>query len=84
MANKFKLRIKPTQSKTGRPQNELTKSEKEWLKNFLDKPDIAYITPGRKDHRYVGKVDSKSQYVQKRYLMWTLNDILISQTKFSN
>ena len=76
MANKFKLRIKPTQSKAGRPQNELTKSEKEWLKNFLDKPDITYVTPGRKDHRFVGKVDSKSQYVQKRYLMWTLNDIL--------
>ena len=24
----------------------------------------------------VGKVDSKSQHVQKRYLMWTLNDLL--------
>ena len=76
LANKFKLRIKPTQSKAGRPTNELTKSEKEWLKNFLDKPDITYVTPGRKDHRYAGKVDGKSQYIQKRYLMWTLNDLL--------
>ena len=40
LANKFKLRIKPTQWKAGRPKNELTESEKEWLKNFLDKPDI--------------------------------------------
>ena len=40
LTNKFKLRIKPTQSKAGRPKNELTESEKEWLKNFLDKPDI--------------------------------------------
>ena len=76
MTNKFKLRIKPTQSKAGRPKNELTQSEKEWLKNFLDKPDITYVTSGRKDHRYVGKVGGKNQYVQKRYLMWTLNDLL--------
>ena len=76
LANKLKLRIKPSQPKAGRPQNEFTESEKEWLKNFLDKADITYVTPGWKDHRYVGKVDSKSQYVQKRYLMWTLNDIL--------
>ena len=34
LANKFKLRIKTTQSKAGRPKNELTESEKEWLKNF--------------------------------------------------
>ena len=74
MENKFKLRIKPTQLKVGRAKNELTESEKEWLKNFLDKPDITYVTPGWKDHRYVGKVDGKSQYVQKRY--WTLNDLL--------
>ena len=76
LANKFKLCIKTTQSKAGRPKNELTESEKEWLKNFLDKPDITYVTPGRKDHSYVGKIDGKSQYVQKRYLMWTLNDLL--------
>ena len=59
-ANKFKLHIKPTQLKEGRPKDELTESEKQWLKNFLDKPDITYVTPGRKDHRYAGKVDGKS------------------------
>ena len=76
LANKFKLRINPTQSKAGRPKNEWPESEKEWLTTFLDKPDITYVTPGRKHHRYVGKVAGKSQYVQKRYLMWTLNDLL--------
>ena len=34
LANKLKLRIKATQSKAGRPKNELIESEKEWLKNF--------------------------------------------------
>ena len=29
-----------------------------------------------KIQRYVGKVDGKSQYAQKRYLMWTHNDPL--------
>ena len=69
LANKFKLRIKPTQSKPGRPKNELTESKKEWLKNFFDTSDITYVTPCRKDHRYVGKIDGKSQYVQNQYLM---------------
>ena len=54
----------------------MAESEKEWLKNILDKLDITYVTPGRKDHCHVGKIDGKSQYVQKRYLMWTLNDVL--------
>ena len=32
-----------------------------------------YVTSGWKDHHYVGKVDGKSQYVQKQYHMWTFN-----------
>ena len=75
MANKFKLRIRLTLSKAGRPKNELTESEKEWLKNVLDKPNIN-VSPGRKNHRYNGKVDGKSQYVEKLYFMWTLSDLL--------
>ena len=75
LANKFKLLIRLTLSKAGRTKNELTESEKEWLKNFLDKPNIN-VSPGRKNHRYVGKVDGKSQYVQKLYFMQTLNDLL--------
>ena len=73
IVNKERLRVQRQQE---HQQDELTENEKEWLKNLLDKPDITYVTPGRKDHRYVGKVDGKSQYVQKRYLMWTLSDLL--------
>ena len=66
LANKLKLRNKPTQSKVGRPKIKLTENQKEWLKNLLDKPDIAYVTPGQKDdHRYVGKVAGKSQLCAK-------------------
>ena len=84
LANKFKLRIKPTQSKAERPKNELTESEKGWLKNFLNEPDITYVTPGQKDHRYFGGVDGKSQYVQKRYILWTQGSIEYRKRKFSN
>ena len=69
LANKVKLCIKPTQSKAGRPKTEFTESEKEWLKNNLDKLDIIYVTPDRKNHRYIEKVDGKRQYVRKRYLI---------------
>ena len=72
----IQLHIRPTQLKAGRPKNEFTESEKEWLKNHLDKPDITYVPQGRKDQRYVGKIYGKSQYVQKRYRMWTLNYLL--------
>ena len=85
LANKFKLRINPIQSKAGRPKSELTESEKEWLKNFLDKPDITYVTTGQKDHRYVRKVGGKSQYVQKRSLILdTQRSIEYRKRKFSN
>ena len=54
----------------------MTESEKEWLKNFLHTPDTMVCHPRSKNHHYVGRVDGKSQYVQKRYIMWTLNDLL--------
>ena len=54
------LRIKPTQSKTGRPKNELIESEKEWLKSFLDKPDITYVTPVGKITVMLGKLMVKA------------------------
>ena len=62
LANKFKLRIRPTQSKAGRPKNVLTEGEKEWLKSFLDKSYVTCNTP-------VGKIN-----VVLRKL--TLNDLL--------
>ena len=71
LANKFKPRIQPTQSKTGRPKNELAKSEKEWLQNFLDKPDIRYVT-GQKITVKLGKLMVKASMSR--------NDILCGQS----
>ena len=48
LANKFKLRLKPNQSKAGGPKNGLAESEKQWFKNLLDKPNSTYVTPRSK------------------------------------
>ena len=42
----------------------------------MDKADLTYVNPGRKDHVYIGKKDGEQQYCQKRYLLWNLRDLL--------
>ena len=60
----------------GRPSKGLSVEQEDWLIQFLDRPDISRQTLGRKDHVYIGKVKGERQYLQKRYLLWTLNEIL--------
>ena len=50
--------------------------KKNGSKTFLDKPDITCVTSGRKDRRFVWKVDDKSHYVRKQHLIWILSDLL--------
>ena len=77
LVEKFELRVKPIENANlGRPKIELSDAQNKWLLNFLDRSDLSYTTPGRKDQQYVGKIDGQSQFVQKRYLLWSLNDIL--------
>ena len=44
---------------------------------MLQYPDMVYANPGRKGNVYIGKIDSEKQYMQKRYLLWTLRDTLV-------
>ena len=74
LCKKFQLRIVP--QNRGRKKQELNEDEIAWLTEFLDRPDVSLITPGKNDHVYVGKVDGKKQFLQKRYLLWTLRDLL--------
>ena len=60
----------------GRPKNTLTDDEEDWLLSFLDRGDISRQTPGRKDHVYIGKVNGEKQFIQKRYLQWTIRELL--------
>ena len=46
------------------------------MDDAFDRPDITYVNPGRKDNVYAGKKDGERQYVQKRYLLWSLKELL--------
>ena len=63
-------------NKVGIKKNESSQEEREWLENFLERADITYTTPGRRDTVYIGMDHGKSQYKQKRYLLWKIRDLL--------
>ena len=75
LASKFNVKVKLTQ-KVGRKKNELTEQENQWLVEFLNRPDISYTTPGRRDNVYRGKLDKVKKFGQKRYLLWSIRDIM--------
>ena len=52
-------------AKRGKKKDELSDEQLKWLKEFIDRPDISYMNPGRKDHRYVGKKDGVKVYKTK-------------------
>ena len=75
LASKFNVKVKLAQ-KVGRKKNELTEQENQWLVQFLNRPDISYTTPARKDNVYLGKFDKVKKFAQKRYLLWSIRDIM--------
>jgi len=76
LAKQFQLKIRDHGQSVGRPKNSLTDNELEWLSVFFERPDITYTLPGIKDHKYTGKVNGESTFAQKRYLLWTLGEIV--------
>ena len=75
LASKFNVKVKLAQ-KVGRKKNELPEQENQWLVEFLNRPDISYTTPGRRDNVYLGKFDKVKKFAQKRYLLWSIRDIM--------
>lgn len=73
LSNKYCLRVKLHTKRGPRPKY-LSKEQEEWLMEILERPDMTYMNPGRKDNVYVGKVDGERRYLQKRYLLWSLRD----------
>ena len=76
LAKKFDLKIAPRRNNRGRKRQEITEEELSWLSEFLSQPDITYVTPGKKDQIYMRKLDGQKMFRQKKYLLWTLNDLL--------
>ena len=75
LAKKYKLRINLLPQKPGPKAKVLKEEEIDWLTEYLDRGDISYITPGRKDYVYTRIIDGVKQYVQIRYLRWSLCDL---------
>ena len=76
LSKKFSLRINFATKKPGRSVNKLSADEIEWLLEFMERPDVTYTNPGRKDQRYIGKENGKSKFIPIHYLLWTLRDLL--------
>ena len=53
LAKKFNPRV-AVPNKSGRKKNKLSEEEEEWIENLLERSDITYPTPGRRDTIYVG------------------------------
>ena len=66
----------PQQNNRGRPKQILDADEKSWLIDFLDRSDITYTMPGKSDQVYMGKVNGKKVSETKKYLLWTLHELL--------
>ena len=52
-------------NQSGRKKNKLSEEEEEWIENFLERSNITYTTPGKRDTFYVGMDDGKREYKQK-------------------
>ena len=77
LAKQFKRKIKyDNQPKIGHPKNILADDEVEWLRVSLEQPDKIYTLPRMKDQIYTGKTNGESTFVQRRYLLWTLGEIV--------
>ena len=58
LVSTFNLRIQLKNNR--RPKIELSEDERLWLEQFFQRPDIAYIAPGKNQQKYLGKVNGES------------------------
>ena len=68
LAKNFQLQIMPQISKRVQPEQELETDEQSWLLYFLDRFDVTYTTPGKRDQVYIGKTDGEKLYKTNKYL----------------
>ena len=61
MAKKYQLRI-VMNKKRRRNAKELTDEEKQWIWYSLDRAEVTYVNPRRKDHVHIGEKDEEQQY----------------------
>ena len=71
------LRCTPTTNPAlGRPLS-LDEERTAFILSVLEREDVSYTMPGKKDQVYVGKdSEGNSSYKTKHYLLWTISDVL--------
>ena len=73
----LKVKLPAISNKKGeRPSKGSTEEELQWLTEFFKRPDITCQLPEKKDIVYIGRVNGEKKYLQKRYLLWTLREVL--------
>ena len=50
--------------------------DKNKLNEFFERLDITRQSPGKKDNGYIGRANGEKKSLQKRYLLWTLREVL--------
>ena len=58
LAKKYK--ISTTLSKKGRKYKYLNEEQTDQLKELMDRSDMTYTDPGKRDHGYIGKFEGKT------------------------
>ena len=76
LSQKFNLWTVLNSKKPGRPENDLSEYEVEWLCQFKDRLTITHSNTWKKDQRYIGKENGKIKFVPICYLLWTIRDLL--------
>ena len=64
LAKKYNLKIQ-LKNNRGRKPKVLSEEQEKWIIDFLERPEMTYTNPGRKDHVYIGKINGEKQFVQK-------------------
>ena len=75
LASKYQIRVKFGE-KLKRNKYLLSEEEVDRVFAFLNQPDISYTIPDRKQNVYVGTFNKVRKFAQKRYLLWTMREIL--------
>ena len=75
LAKKFKLHTCEQKKKGGRKNKDLDDEKMEWNEAFLNRSDVTYMNQGRKT-TYIGKFNGGRKCKQKRYLLWTIRNLL--------
>ena len=55
----------PQQQNRGRKREEINAEDSSWLVEFLERPGITYVTPGKNDQIYMGKSNGEKVFKQK-------------------